>query len=141
MENERRALLPSERADAEAKAKRELELRARARAEMMYEDFTRTFQTAHGKRVLKWLQERSGHNKIILSANGKDGTIDTMLTTFAAMELNLYLEVRKHLPPQLLMEIEYGHIEPSGTIAEPDTGNTVERAGTKRKSGTRTKRE
>lgn len=133
MEN-RRDMLPSERADAEAQAEKEIRERAEARASSLRHDFTRTFQTETGKRVLAWLHERCGHNKIILSANTKDGTIDPMMTTFAAMELNLYLEIRKHLPPQLLMEIEYGHTDPSGTIREPVTGNTIERTGGKSRS-------
>lgn len=94
----------------------------------MHQDFTRTFRTESGKRVLQWLRQRCGHNKIILSANAQNGTIDQMMTTFAAMELNLYLEIRKHLPTDILKEIENDRsIEPSGSLADDDTGSGTSR--------------
>ena len=95
-------LLPSVRAEQQAKEKAEAEKLAQARISEMRRDFTLTFQTEHGKRVLQWLRERCGHNKVILSANRTSGTIDPMMTVFAAMELNLYLEIRKNLPTEQL---------------------------------------
>ena len=134
-----RELLPSAKAEAKAKAELEARERAEARAASLRHDFTMTFQTEAGKRVLAWLRQRCGHNKIILSAT-KEGTIDPMMTTFAAMELNLYLEIRKHLPPQLLMEIEYEYIDPSGTVRDPITGGTIERTNSKPRSTKRKRR-
>lgn len=130
---DRRETAPSSRADIEAQAKAEALAKAEARASNMREDFTRTFQTAHGKRVMAWLAARCGHNKIILSADRQTGRIDPEMTVFAAMELNLYLEIRKHLPTELLQEIEdVRRIEPSGTIRDDDNGG-IKRVTRKRR--------
>ena len=85
--------------------------------DLMREDFGRTFQTEHGKRVLAWIMERSGFGKPILSAN-QDGKIDPNATTFSAMELNFYLAIRRYVSTDILKQIEYGDIKPSGTIDE-----------------------
>jgi hypothetical protein len=129
-------MLPSEREAADQKAKQLADARAMDRLAMMREDFSRTFSTEHGRRVLAWIRQRSQHNQVILSATAQKG-IDPMLTTFAAMELNFYLEIRKHVPKTILKEIEYDDIDPSGTVREPASGNTTERTGRKRGSAKR----
>ena len=131
---ERRDLLPSARAEADAQAKEQAMKRAEERSLSMRQDFTRTFRTESGKRVLAWLKDRAGFGKIILSADRQSGQIDPLLTTFAAMELNLYLEIRKHLPTELIQEIEdERRIQPSGHVNNPDTDQPIERVGSKRK--------
>ena len=129
---ERRDLAPSERGLADQQAEAQMRERAENRAASMRQDFTKTFQTAHGRRVAAWLRKRCGHNQIILSADRQSGKLDPHMTLFAAMELNLYLEIRKHLPTELLQEIEDDRrIEPSGTISDTSTGRTAERASTR----------
>lgn len=130
---DRKSLLPSQREDAQNAAQQEIMNRAEARSAMMREDFTRTFQTESGKRVMAWLMDRCGFGKIILSADRQSGQLDPMMTTFAAMELNLYLEIRKHLPLKLTQEIEDGtRISPTGHITNPHTEQRTERITRKR---------
>jgi hypothetical protein len=134
MDQNRRDVLPSSRSDLEAQAKQEAMKRAEMRASSMREDFTRTFKTASGKRVMAWLKKRCGFGQIILSADRQSGQIDPTLTTFAAMELNLYLEIRKHLPIELIQEIEdERRIEPSGHISHPTTEQPTERITSRRR--------
>lgn len=111
-----RDLRPSERADLDAVRAAEQQAIAAKRLSALRHDFTNTFKTDHGKRVLAWLMERSGFGKVILSADRKTGSVDPMLTTFAAMELNTYTTIRQYIDPTILQEIEYGSIRPSGTI-------------------------
>jgi len=133
---ERRELSPSERSDKQREAEAEARARAEARASDMRHDFTRTFATKPGRRVLAWLKERCGFGQIILSADRQSGKIDPMLTTFAAMELNLYLEIRRHLPTELVQEIEDDRrTAPTGTIHDPATGKPVERVSRRRTRG------
>lgn len=113
-----RDMLPSERAAAEAeqaaKAKNILE----TRQSMMREDFTKTFQTEHGKRVLAWLFERCGYDKSKLGATTQ-GVLDGNLTIHNAMEETLYIAIRKFISIDVLQQIEYGQVKPSGTIEQP----------------------
>ncbi len=114
-----RPALPSERQEAEDELKKKLSERSARASAMMREDFTKTFQTAHGLRILAWLKERAGFGKVILAADNKS-SIDPMLTTFAAMELNLYNKIREFLPVDVLSQVEYGFIKPTGTIEEKE---------------------
>lgn len=108
-------LLPSEK----ARAKAENDLRQRELQQMtvslLREDFGRTFQTAHGQRVLAWLAARCGWGKPPLAAD-KDGKIDMMMTTHNAMELSLYLAMRQFIPVDVLQNVEFGFVKPSGMI-------------------------
>lgn len=129
-----RTQLPSERTDQKEAERKAAEERARDRIASMRQDFTKTFQTAHGKRVMAWMKERSGFGKVILSADTSSGKIDPMLTTLAAMELNFYLAIRSFLPIDLIQEIEDDRrIQPSGTIEQPSTGARIERVGSRSK--------
>jgi len=119
---------PSERAEIIAAAEAKARKLAQARSSEMREDFTRTFQTEHGKRTLAALYQRSGFGQVILAADGKTGQIDPMLTTFAAMELNNYIFIRNLLPIELVQEIEdVRRIQPSGSTIDPSTGSGTER--------------
>lgn len=119
-----KSLPPSERAEKQEKQQKEREALAAQKLGAMREDFTKTFQTAHGKRVLAWIFERAGFGKVILSANARTGEFDQMATMFAAMELNFYLEMRKHIDIATLQEVEYGRVKPTGFIAPDDSDNT-----------------
>lgn len=131
---ERRDLLPSARADADKLAKAQAMKRADERNLALRQDFTRTFRTESGKRVMAWMKERCGFGKIILSANPKTEEFDPMRTTFAAMELNLYIAIRNFLPTELIQEIEDDRrIQPSGTVNNPDTDQPTERVTTRRR--------
>jgi hypothetical protein len=127
-----RPALPSERAENEDKVKKHLEDRANRINSMMREDFTKTFQTAHGKRVLAWIAQRAGFGKVILAADSTK-KIDPMATTFAAMELNFYTKIREYLPVDVLSQVEYGLVKPAGTLEEKEV--------IKRKSSKSTKQE
>lgn len=117
-----RELLPSARSEADAAAIAEARKKADERSKGMREDFTRTFQTESGKRVLAWLKNRCGFRKIILSADRQSGQIDPLLTTFAAMEYNLYIEITNNLPINLIQEIEdERRINPSGSLSGDST--------------------
>jgi hypothetical protein len=123
-------ILPSEKGEAEKRHKAELEKLAEARLSELRHDFTLTFETEHGKRVLQWLRDRCGHNKIILSANRQNGGIDTMMTTFAAMELNLYLEMRNYIPNKILQELENDNrIRPSGSASSSGSDHPKRSSG------------
>ena len=114
-----RSLLPSERAEAKAELEAKAQNLQKQRISLLREDFGRTFQTEHGKRVLAWLFERCGYDKPKLGANAQ-GIIDAELTLHNAMEENLYIAVRRFIPVDVLQQVEYGQIKPSGTIeAEP----------------------
>lgn len=112
-----RELLPSQRPeyDRQVEAKRTQD--NERRLESLKQDFGRVFATEEGKRVLSWLCNRCGFGRVILSAT-PDGKIDQTATTFAAMELNLYLEIRRHVPIEILKPVEFGEIKPSGTLEE-----------------------
>lgn len=116
MDNDKtiRDLLPSEKAEAKASAEALLRGMTEQKLSLLREDFGKTFQTEHGKRVLAWIMERAGFGKVILSAD-KGGAVDPLATTFAAMELNFYLEMRKYIAVDVLQQIEYGFIKPAGT--------------------------
>lgn len=110
-----RGMLPSER----TAKKQELEAQAREQAEQvassLREDFTLTFQTDHGKRVLAWLAQRCGWGLPPL-AGTPTGGIDEKITTHNAMELSLYIAMRQHIQIEVLQQVEYGFIKPSGTV-------------------------
>ena len=127
-----RSLPPSERAEKRRLNERLAKEQAEARESMLRHDFGLTFQTDHGKRVLAWLAERCGWALPPLAAN-KNGEIDEKITTHNAMELSLYLAVRRFIPISVLQQVEYGQIKPSGTIEEPEV--------IKRKSSKSTKKE
>lgn len=116
-------ILPSERADKAAEAKKQAQKLRDLSAKALYQDFTKTFGTAHGKRVLAWIFTRSGFGKSILSASARDGVIDPLATTIAAQDLNFYIAIRDILPLELIQEIEDDRrIQPSGTIERTSTG-------------------
>ena len=127
-----RDILPSKKAELEAQAMAAAKRKADIVASSMRQDFTRTFKTESGKRTLAAIFKRSGFGKILLSADQRQGAIDPMATTYAAMEYNFYLWIRNLLPIELIQEIEdERRIDPSGTVRNNDTGNTTERASTR----------
>lgn len=136
--NEERILTPSERAQKQAETESERQRISAQREAALREDFTRTFQTESGKRVLAWFKERTGFGLPSLAAD-KEGNIDPLKTTFNAMELNLYIAVRRYIPTNILMEVEYGHIRPSGSIDRVDDDTSTKRRTSKSSSGKRTK--
>lgn len=119
MDTEERGALPSQRAehdDKERKAQAELHEDIRA---AMREDFGRTFGTECGKRVLAWLFDRCGWDKSTVALNPQTG-IDKEMSLYLAQERNVYGDVRKHVPINILQEVEYGGIKPSGWIDNDD---------------------
>lgn len=112
-------ILPSKKAAIAEQEKIARDKKAVQRKDLMREDFGKTFQTEHGKRVLAYIMQRSGFGRVILSAD-RQGTVDPMATTFAAMELNFYLDIRQHISTDVLHQVEYGLIKPSGSIETPD---------------------
>ena len=65
----------------------------------------RTFGTADGLAVLKWIHDQCGHNQPVLGA--ANGQINSEITVYNAMRLGLYLEIRKHLTIKQLKEVEF----------------------------------
>ena len=114
---DQRQVPPSERQRIQREQDSQTKRNAQKQEDLMREDFALTFQTEHGRRVLAWMMERSGYAKSILSAD-RQGTVDPMATTFAAMELNFYLAMRRFIPIDVLQSVEYGQIKPSGTIEQ-----------------------
>lgn len=112
-----RQLPPSEHADAKASAlatQKEIEAN---RTAAMREDFGLTFQTEHGKRVLAYIFERSGYGKSKV-ALGANRTVDKDMTTFLAQEEAFYIDIRKYISIEVLAQVEYGKVKPSGTIPD-----------------------
>lgn len=124
-------LSPSERAEAKAKADAEIKAHNEAVLEDLRHDFGIVAQTPEGKRVLAWLCQYCNFGKVILTAK-KDGELDPIKTMYAAMELNIWLTVRQYIQTKILQEIEYGYIDPSGTIRKPDGRTTAKRKRTVR---------
>ena len=112
-----REALPSEKAVLKEEIKRDNAQMAKTVASMLREDFGKTFQTDHGKRVLSWLAARCGWGRPPLAAD-TSGHINAEFTVHNAMELGLYLKIREFIPISVLQEVEYGFIKPSGTITE-----------------------
>lgn len=127
--NDIRQLPPSERAAAQADAEAKQKAISARRIALLREDFGRTFQTEHGKRVLAWLFDRCGYDKPKLAANAQ-GIIDETITTHNAMEEGLYIAIRKFIPVEVLQQIEYGFVKPSGSI---ETEENVKKKSTKKK--------
>lgn len=128
-----REKLPSERAEARADHEAKLRKLAGQRTAMMREDFGRTFGTEHGKRVLAFICQRSGYNKSKIAAR-VDGGINTDMTVFLAQEETFYLELRKHIPIDVLKQVEYGdQIQPSGTLIDADVVSTKTKSKPKKK--------
>jgi hypothetical protein len=123
MNDELRDLPPSERADKKAEIESKLKGVVEQRQAMLREDFGRTFQTEHGKRVLAYIADRCGWGKPPLAANSQ-GIIDEKITTHNAMELSLYMHIRKFIHIDVLQQVEYGDkVKPSGTITESAIAN------------------
>lgn len=119
-----REMLPSERGEAKAAAETKLKQISSQRTAMLREDFGRTFGTAHGKRVLAFICQRAGYNKSKVAAL-VDGSVNKDMTVFLAQEETFYLEIRKHIPIDILKQVEYGdQVKPSGTIENTETVNT-----------------
>lgn len=133
---EDRILTPSERSEKQSQTEAERVRIIQARESALREDFTRTFQTESGKRVLAWFKERSGFAIPSLAAD-KEGNIDPLKTTFNAMELNMYLAIRRYIPTNILMEVEYGTIRASGTVERVDDPTSSKRRTSKSTSGKR----
>lgn len=113
-----RSMLPSERAEAKTEEEARLKELGLRRIAALREDFGRTFQTEHGKRVLAWIWERSGYSKSKVSASKVNGSVDKDMTAFLAQEETFYLEIRKHISIEVLKQVEYGQISPAGTIVD-----------------------
>ena len=112
-----RELPPSEKAEAKAASDAQLQQIAQTRIDLLREDFGRTFQTEHGKRVLAYIAQRCGWRKPPLAAN-MQGIIDEKITTHNAMELSFYLHITQFISVDVLKQVEYGEVKPSGTVAE-----------------------
>lgn len=110
-------LLPSRRAEAKQRENQKATEERIAREEMIKRDFAVTFGSDEGQRVLAYIMERCNFGKVILSADSSK-KIDPMATTFAAMELNLYLDLRAKIPADILALVEYGSVKPSGNRHE-----------------------
>jgi len=130
--SEFREMLPSEKGDAKTAADAKLKALVETRQAMMREDFGRTFQTEHGKRVLAWIAERCGWARPPLAAN-QQGIIDQQITTHNAMELSFYLAIRKFIHIEVLQQVEYGQVKPSGTIIDNEVVNAKKPKGAKKK--------
>lgn len=132
MSDPMRGLLPSEKAEAKSDAEIRLKQLAAQRTAMLREDFGRTFGTEHGKRVLAFICQRAGYNKSKVAAM-VDGAVNKDMTVFLAQEETFYLEIRKHIPIDILKQVEYGdQIKPSGTIEETQTVNTKRKPNKKK---------
>ena len=114
-----RDMLPSQREDAQKEADAKARQIKQAQHAQMREDFTKTFQTQHGQRVLAWFFDRCGYDKPKLGAN-MQGLIDKEITTHNAMEEALYIAMRKYIAVDVLQQIEYGFVKPSGVIESTD---------------------
>lgn len=110
-----KSLPPSERAEKQSELDKKAKILTEQQQSLLREDFGRTFQTEHGMRVLAWIMERSGFGKVILSASSEHG-IDEKLSTYAAMELNFYLAIRRNIQTDILARVEYGEIKPAGFV-------------------------
>lgn len=99
--------LPSEKAFQKEAERKRLEAEKEERESRTRQALTATFSTPDGKQALRWLKAQCGHNVPILGANPGSGEIDAQRTVYSAMRLNLYLELRRYLPINLLKEVEY----------------------------------
>lgn len=115
-----RELPPSEREARKAEDADKQSKLAETRMKLLREDFGRTFQTEHGKRVLAYIAQRCGWRKPPLAANSQ-GIIDEKITTHNAMELSFYLHITQFIAIDVLQDVEYGRIKPSGTLIDSPT--------------------
>lgn len=99
--------LPSVKADRVAKEKAEKAAQKNVKEDALRRDLARTFSTGHGQRVLKWLKEECCFGVPILGINPTTGEIDEKRTTYQAMRLNLYLQIRNRLSFNILEKVEY----------------------------------
>lgn len=97
--------LPSLKAERKLIEKKELEQAKKKAEDKLRGHLVRTFKTTDGIETLRWLHDQCGFGKPILGAD-KDG-LSEKITVYNAMRLNLYLELRKHLPFNVLKEVEY----------------------------------
>ncbi len=99
--------LPSVRAEEREKKQAEEAAARKQRDTELRNAMGVTFSSADGQRVLRWLRGQCGHNEPVLGANPVNGELDPQRTLYSAMRLNLYLEIRKNLPINILKEVEY----------------------------------
>ena len=114
-----KALPPSQRIVKEAADEKKRKEHNERQMQMLREDFGKTFSTDHGKRVLAWLALHCGWAETPISATFDDRgrpSIDLHATLHKAQEQSVYLMVRRFVPKDILKQIEYGEVNPSGHI-------------------------
>lgn len=101
-------ILPSAKPAKREAEKAEIEARKRAEDERMKIACAAVFQRsgADGLIVLQWLRRQCGHNEAILALDPASMEVNPLATTYQAMRLNLYLQLRKFIPTEILKEVE-----------------------------------
>jgi hypothetical protein len=74
-------------------------------------DFALTFNTAEGKRVLKWIMFQSGYGKSPVGGNPALGLDVMQGTLYNAARLGLYTELRQFVPHTVLKQVEFENID------------------------------
>lgn len=75
-------------------------------AALLRKDFNETFATAAGRRVLRWLVEQSGFQVPNTVADPRSGEILERSTWYNEGRRNLYLQIRKFLKRDILIDAE-----------------------------------
>ncbi len=104
--NKRRQMPPSQKKDLSEKQKSLAEQHARTQDQRLRQAMAITFSTSDGKVVLDWLRRACQHGITPLGAT-LDGKISPEITVYNAMRQDLYLTLRKMIPRNILIEVEY----------------------------------
>lgn len=73
---------------------------------LLKKDFNETFATAAGRRVLRWLVEQSGYQVPNTVGDPRSGEILERATWYNEGRRNLYLQIRKFLKREILIDAE-----------------------------------
>lgn len=75
-------------------------------AALLRKDFNETFATPSGRRVLRWIVEQSGFLLPNTVADPRSGEILERATWYNEGRRNFYLQIRKFLKREILIEAE-----------------------------------
>mgnify|MGYP001570670457 FL=1 len=97
--------LPSVKAEKKLIERKEIEEAKKKAEDKLRGHLVRTFKTPDGIETLRYLKDQCGFGVPVLGATASG--LDEKVTMYQAMRLNLYLELRRHLPFSILKEAEY----------------------------------
>lgn len=70
------------------------------------QDFNQTFNSPHGKSVLRYLLNQCGYQSVSTTMNPQSGEINTVATIYNEARRNVYLKIRSFLMEEILRDVE-----------------------------------